>query len=55
VQLSSCITKDNYHATPCPHKDYIKTLITRLGLDYLENTVINEKSQRRREEGLYNM
>jgi predicted metal-binding protein len=53
VQLSSCITKDNYHAPPCPHKDYIKTLITRLGLDYLENTVIDEKSQRRREEGLY--
>jgi predicted metal-binding protein len=53
VQLSSCITKDNYHAPPCPHKDYIKTLISRIGIDYLEDTVISEKSQRRREEGMY--
>jgi predicted metal-binding protein len=53
VQLSSCITKDNYHAPPCPHLDYIKTLIARIGLDVCEDTVISEKSQRRREAGLY--
>lgn len=53
VQLSSCISKDNYHSSPCPHKDYIKTLITRIGLDLREDTVIDEKSQRRREEGVY--
>lgn len=53
VQLSSCITKDNYHAAPCPHKDYIKTLITRIGLDLREDTVIDEKSEKRRQEGLY--
>ena len=53
VQLSSCITKDNYHAPPCPHLDYIKTLIARIGLDVCRDTVISEKSQRRREAGLY--
>jgi predicted metal-binding protein len=53
VQLSSCITKDNYHAPPCPHREYIKTLISRIGIDYLEDTEICEKSQRLREEGLY--
>ncbi len=53
VQLSSCITKDNYHATPCPHKDYIKGLIEKIGLDYREATVIDEKSEKRRAEGVY--
>ena len=53
VQLASCITKDNYHAPPCPHLDYIKTLIARIGLDVCEDTVISEKSQRRRAAGLY--
>jgi len=54
VQLSSCITKDNFHAPPCPHLDYLKSLIVRLGLDVREDTVISEKSEKRRKEGLYN-
>jgi len=53
VQLSSCIAKDNYHAPPCPHLDYIKTLIERIGLDVQEGTVISEKSEQRRGEGRY--
>ncbi len=53
VQLSSCITKDNYHATPCPHLDYLKGLIAKTGLDVLEDTQISEKAQARRESGLY--
>ncbi|MBN1361782.1 MAG: CGGC domain-containing protein [Sedimentisphaerales bacterium] len=53
VQLSSCMTKDNFHAPPCPHLDYIKTLIARIGLDICEDTVISEKSQRRRQDGAY--
>ena len=53
VQLSSCITKDNYHAPPCPHKDYLKALITKIGIDFREDTVIEEKSQQRRQQGLY--
>ena len=53
VQLSSCITKDNFHAPPCPHLDYLKSLIARLGLDVCEDTIIYEKSEKRRNEGRY--
>ena len=53
VQLSSCMTKDNFHASPCPHLDYIKGLLKKLELDIVEDTVINEKSAMRREAGLY--
>lgn len=53
VQLSSCITKDNYHAPPCPHRDYIRTLVSKIGMDYLEDTVISKTAQRRRDEGIY--
>jgi len=53
VQLSSCITKDNFHSTPCPHLDYLKSLIAKLGLDVRYDTYIDEKSEKRRREGLY--
>ncbi len=53
VQLSSCMTKDNYHAPPCPHLDYIKELISRIGIDVMEDTVISETSEKRREEEVY--
>lgn len=53
VQLSSCITNDNYHAPPCPHLAYLKTLIGRLGLDVREATVVSEKSEQRRRDGTY--
>ena len=53
VQLSSCITKDNYHAPPCPHLDYLKALISKIGLDVLEDTQINDKAEGRRRAGLY--
>ena len=53
VQLSSCMTKDNYHAPPCPHLDYIKELISRIGIDVMEDTFISEMSEKRREEGIY--
>lgn len=53
VQLASCMTKDNFHSSPCPHLDYIKALIAKLGLDVREDTYIDEKSEKRRREGLY--
>ena len=53
VQLSSCITKDNFHGPPCPHLDYIKTLIARARIDVLEDTAISETSEKRRREGKY--
>ncbi|MBN1292032.1 MAG: CGGC domain-containing protein [Candidatus Latescibacteria bacterium] len=53
VQLSSCITKDYYHGPPCPHLDYLKTLIGKLGLDFREGTSISKKSEKLRQEGVY--
>ena len=53
VQWSSCITKDNFHSSPCPHLDYLKSLFAKLGLDVRDDTFINEKSEKRRKEGLY--
>ena len=53
VHLSSCMTQDNFHAPPCPHLDYLRTLVRRIGLDLCETSVIDEKSENRREEGLY--
>ena len=54
AQLSSCITKDNFHSSPCPHIDYLRSLIAKLGLDVREDTYIDEKSEKRRKDGLYN-
>ncbi len=53
VQLSSCITRDNFHGPPCPHLDYLKTLIARTGLDVCEDTQISETSEKRRREDRY--
>jgi len=53
VQLASCITKDNYHSPRCPHADYLIQLIRQLGLDYREDTLVNELSEKRRREGVY--
>ena len=53
VQLPSCITKDNYHGPPCPHLDYLKTLLDRLGLGYAQDTAISARAEQRRAEGRY--
>ncbi|MBL7224189.1 MAG: CGGC domain-containing protein [Candidatus Brocadiae bacterium] len=53
VQLSSCMTKDNFHGPPCPHLDYIKTLIARVGLDVREDTRISDLAEKRRTDGVW--
>ncbi len=53
VQLASCMTKDNYHSSRCPHLDYLRCLIAKLGLDVCEDTFIDEKSEKRRKAGIY--
>ena len=53
VHLASCMTKDNYHSSPCPHLDYLKGLIAKLDLDICEDTFINESSEKRRKAGIY--
>jgi predicted metal-binding protein len=53
VHLASCITKDNHHGPRCPHLDYLKDIIGRLGLDIREDTAVSEKSEEKRKAGIY--
>jgi predicted metal-binding protein len=53
VQLSSCITRDNHHGPPCPHLDYLKTQIAKVGLDVREDTSISPRAEERRKAGIY--
>ena len=54
VHLASCITRDNYHAPPCPHLDYLKELIEgKLKLAIREDTYISQKSTKLRDKGVY--
>lgn len=53
VQLSSCITKDNYHGPPCPHLDYLEVLISKLGIDVVRDTSISDSAEARRNTGEY--
>ena len=56
VHLASCITRDNYHAPPCPHLDYLKHLIEgKLSLDIVEDTHISNTSEKLREKGIYGL
>lgn len=54
VHFSSCISKDNYHAPPCPHLNYLKTLVERVQLDWVEDTWIGRTAEKRRQQGVYN-
>lgn len=50
VQLASCITKDNFHGPPCPHLDFLRTLISdKLGLHLFEDTHISTLAEKRRQ------
>ena len=54
VHLSSCISFDSYHGGPCPHKEYLETLICdKLGLDCIDGSRISKLTEIRRKEGLY--
>lgn len=53
VQLATCITKDNHHGPPCPHLDYLRALISRVGLDVVNDTAISKKSEAKRQAGEY--
>ncbi len=53
VHLSSCITKESYHGSPCPHLSYLKGLIGKLGLDVIQDTAISKKAEERRKKNVY--
>jgi predicted metal-binding protein len=53
VHLSSCIAYESYHGPACPHKEYLETLIDRLGLDCVDGSRISDLTEKRREQGIY--
>jgi len=53
VHLATCITKESYHGPACPHLDYLKALVAKLGLDVHEDTHISKRAEQRRAEGIY--
>ena len=53
VQLSSCMTRDNYHSPRCMFVDYMKGLIGRAGFEVREDTHLSTKAEERRKAGVY--
>ncbi len=54
VHLSSCIIRDSFHGPPCPHKEYLTSMITeKLGLDMKEGSKISETTEKRSKAGEY--
>lgn len=53
IQFSSCITNESYHGRACPHLDYLKDLMHKLGMEVHEGTHFSKKAIRKREEGVY--
>ena len=54
VHLSSCVSFDSYHGPPCPHKDYLRTMIVdKLGLDLVEGSYISDTTEKLRKKGKY--
>jgi predicted metal-binding protein len=54
VHLASCVVTENYHGYPCPHKQYLKDIITKkLELDLIEGSYISKAAEKKREKGIY--
>ncbi len=54
VHFSSCISFDSFHGIPCPHKEYLETLVKeKLGLKIVHGTRISKLAEKRRKEGIY--
>jgi predicted metal-binding protein len=54
VHFSSCISFESYHGGPCPHKEYLETLVMdKLGLKIEHGTRISELAEERRKQGIY--
>lgn len=53
IHLASCIVSDNYHNPPCPHKDYLKSIIERKGYNYKIGSYLSKGAQAKREAGIY--
>ena len=54
VHLSSCMTTDNHHFDRCPHVDYIKKIIAKMGYEtVVEGSYISGGAEKKRDAGIY--
>lgn len=53
IHLSSCMVSDNYHKPPCPHLEYIMSLLEKKGFTVVKGTYISKTASKKREAGIY--
>lgn len=53
IHLSSCMVTDSAHYPPCPHLDYIETILKRKGVKVKKGSYKSKTAQKRRDEGIY--
>jgi predicted metal-binding protein len=49
LHFSSCICRENFHGPGCPHYSYLKQLVERKNIKWLEGTRISETARSRRD------
>ena len=53
IHLASCMVTDNGHYPPCPHLDYIATILKRKGMKVKKGSYKSKTATARREAGRY--
>lgn len=53
IHLATCVATDNGHYPPCPHLDYIMTMLERKGFRVKKGSYKSKTAQKRRDEGRY--
>lgn len=53
IHLASCVVSDNYHRPPCPHKDYIRSIVERKGYPVILGSYISKIADKKRQAGIY--
>ena len=54
IHLSTCIVSDNKHKPPCPHIDYMQSILAKKGFtNIVKGTYISKTATKRRAEGIY--
>lgn len=53
IHLASCMVTDNGHYPPCPHLDYIETILKRKGMKVRKGSYMSKTASSRRKSGLY--
>jgi len=53
VHLSACVVNESGHYPPCPHLDYVKTILSRKGLRAVEGAYLSASTEERPRQGYY--